>query len=1286
MRSTSILSFSSLRAAHARLLLGIALGTSALAVPGCGDAARGPATAHDVARARDAKNSDDSEEVGSWALLELLAPGGDAKQAEQAISRLQKFAPGKREGMLANLALGMYSEDHGDPAAAAQAYALTARAAAASPDASAPLVGWFAAVHLTALRGSVPNLFTTVRPILDPVLRSPRNVGWRAHATLLEWNVSEDLDRPQAANSGGGAASSTPATAGVTGVEATMAPRLGCLKGLRLAGPFGVGSAPDRRRSFAAEQPGRWPLAWAKEPVRGLTPKVLKSEQPRCMVASKERTADGVFYAEGFLSTDADRDVILTAQGALKVWIDDLPVLERDLREFGVWQRFGAAVHLPKGRHRVVVRLLGDSTTVRVVNLDGTPAAVTAGTDDGSPYGLTPPEKLRDPNPIDAYVRGADLPSPIVRFLAASAAHAEGLNDVASWLLDPLVKAGDAAASTLEMAAVFGSSDAAVADDARRRNARALHTKAKERDPGLWYSRAWLILDDAEQRGLIEAVAPMRELAAQFPKRSEIGEQLVRVYGRLGWKAERYATLKDLVARFPDSISIQKLWLEVLEEEGPLSEADKVAQRLKALDPDSEVDLTRALARLDYPAALAELRRLEARRPDRKDIAGRIADVLQRSGDPRAAIDELAKALAKNPQDSDLRLKVADREYAGGDKSALRRALAAAIATGAKGKEIREAIELLEGATTLEGYRIDGRKVIRDFEAWEKTGKRMEGSAARVLDYSTLWVQSDGSSLMLEHEIVRVQSQEGIAREAEQNQPDGLVLRFRVIKPNGQILEPEQVAGKPTMTMPHLEVGDYIETEHITENGSEAMGERYRGPTWFFREADKGYWRSEFIVVSPKNKELLVETRGNVPPPTLKDRGPFNERRWRVDESPPSIVEPGSPPAVEYLPSVRVGWGISFDNALRRIVDSASEETPLDPRLRTQAEDIVRNVPKGAIDERARRVYREVLSKIEEGKDTDGRRVLSSKSGSRQAAFIYLLKQLGIPVELAIVRGRLAMPSQGPMSEVDAWDSLALRIETEKGPRWLTVRDKFAPYGYLPADLRGQPAVRLVEGLPRDTTSKDGTTDGLMIEGRGDLRADGSATVNLVQSFTGKLAIQMRNVLERIPEAQLSDFVETRLIGNNMPGARVREVKVENREDLDGPVRLKIRAEAPQLGRPQGGDLALRPVFPLQIAQLVSLPQRQTPLLLGTSSHVEVRFEVVIPEGMRAPASLPHGEARDGERYVIVKDSVRGRAITLDRVADLPAGRVQPGADYTKFTQFAEKGDTLFESEILLGR
>ena len=1222
------------------------------------------------------KSSSDGEVVGRWLLDEMFAPGGTAKGAEDARKRLlSKKTSG--DGIYASVGGALWDEAHGDPKRAAQGYVAALQYAKKSEDSAAPLVSWLATHHLVGLRGSVVNLWKDNAAALESIIAAPGNVGWRALAELHEWSTAEAFDRAE-----------------VTGddYDALVTGRMGCARNVRIAGPFGRGTGPDRRRAFAAER-APWPPSWPEDPSRGTVPHVLKTERHRCLTASTEKTEDGIFYVETFFETPADRDLLVAVQGSVAVWVDDVPVVDRDLRQWGVWQRFGGAVRVPKGRHRLLARVMNDAASVRLMNLDGTAAKVETDTNASKPYGVGRPVVLPDPNPISGIIAdvsaGRDPKlSPLYLSLAAHAAWIDGLSDVASTLMQKLVEPKDAAPGALLFAAQYARGDVAFPEQVRRIMEKELYARAFAADEKLWYARAWLILDDADQRGLVEAVEPLRKLAADLPAVPQITEQLARVYGRLGWRAERMRSVKSLSERFPDDRDALALHLSALEDDGALAEADKIAERIKKLDPDAEVDLDRALARRDWKAAIEELRRLEKRRPDRKEIAGRIADVLMRSGDPSAAAAQLEKALAKNPADVQARFRLADHAYAQGDTTALRRALAAALQAGAKGIEIREAVELIEGASLLEPYRVDGRKVIREFEAWEKSGKHMDGNAARILDYAAVWVHSDGSSEMLEHEIVRMQSQEAVDRESEQKPPDGLVLRFRVIKPDGSILEPEPVAGKPTLTLPHLEVGDYFEMEHITAFPSDgAKGKRYRGPHWFFREADKGYWRSEFVVLAPKDRPVEIETVGQVPQPKTAEKGPFLERRWRVDESPPAPEEPDAPNPREFLPSVRVGWGIDLNDTLLRYVDAASEETPIDPRLVKVARELVKDIPAAKKDDRARAIYKFVGETIQDGsQENDGRRVITGRAGSRQSAFFYLMRLLDIKAELALVKSRIAMPPAGKMSEVETYDNVVARIETGGEGRWLTVRDKFAPFGYVPAELRGQPAIRLVAGTPRTTTPKLGAADGVQIEGRAFLKEDGSATVEISQAYVGRMGIGLRAVFDRVAESKRSEFVETRLLANNLPGARLKELRMENKEDLAAPLVLKMKAEVPQLARSLGGGkMVLKQLFAVDIAQIATLPQRQTPLLLGSSSHVEVDFQILTPTTMRLPPTLPGGELRDGDRSVVVKDSVEGNALKLVRLIDIPAGRVQPGAEYARFVQFTQSADQLLAREIALG-
>jgi hypothetical protein len=1235
--------------------------------------ARSPAWAPLAEQRASGHGSGDGEMVGRWALSELLAPGGDIREAETARKRLDLVA---HDGMWGSTARALIDESHGDPQSAAESYVVALAGSSLSPDPQAPLIGWFAARHLLGLRGSVADLFAKHRSTLEALLARPGSLGWRAVAELEEWRAVEVYDKAERTGDA---------------YDTEVQSRAGCARAVRLAGPFGHGGAPDRKRSFPAEGPAPWPAAWDPDPMRGSVPHLLSVAQHRCLGVADEQVQDGVFYAETFFVTRGDRELVVAVQGAVALWIDDALVLSRDIAEWGSWQRFGAHVGVGDGRHRVLARLLAPAASIRLLNPDGTAAHLETDGDARAPYSIVPPHVLSDPNPLSAAVLAAtgsrQKGSPLDAAMAAEAAHAEQMDDVASTLIEPLIAPQDAGALALEMASSFAIGDPALPEDARAPRAHALRDRALTRDPRLWHARLLSILDNAEQHGLSEAVDPLRKLAAEVGRQPEVLERLANTYGRLGWRGEQLRTLADLAQRFPDDVPALLAYLEALDEDGPPAEADKVAARIKRLDPDAEVDLDRALARHDYKEAIRELERLKKRRPDRKEIPGRIAEVLARSGDPSAAAEEIKKALAKKPLDARARFRLADRAFAKGDGDALRHALAAALQAGASHDDLRAAIDLVEGATDLEPYRKDGLGVIREFEAWEKAGHHMDGTAARVLDYAAIWVHDDGSSEMLEHEIQKIQSQEAINSESETEPPSGLPLHLRVIKHDGRVLEPEPVAGKPTLTLPNLEVGDYVELEHITpQAGDGAKGRQYGSPHWFFREADKGYWRSEFIVVTPSAKALEIEARGNVPAPETKQLGAFVERRWRVDLSPPAEVEPDSPQITEFLPSVRVGWGISLDATLARLVDLATDDAPLDPRLRARALDIVRGVPEKSQDERARRLYRYVVEQIQEGKETDGRRVITGGSGSRQAAFRYMLRLIGMDSQLALVKNRLATPPLGKLSEVEQYDALVMRFATDRGIRWLTVRDKFAPYAYIPAELRDQPAIVLAPGMPRDTVRAQGTVDGVFYEGRADVRDDGSATLDLTLTFSGNRAIAWRNALDRVPQARVYDFVERELVAPSFDGGHVREMKVDGSDSADLPLVMHARVEVPQFAKPAGGGLAVHPPFAPSLAQLAALPERHTPLLRSTSWHTQVRLRVVLPESITMPSDLPRGDLHFGDASVVSKDVVNGHAIDFERIVDLPAGRVQPGDEYRLWQKFVRDADTMLTRDVRVRR
>ncbi len=1226
----------------------------------CGAGRDAPATSPSAPEVREElADSKDPNELARWLLAELLSEGGDAKQAARARERLDAVGGG---GMIASLARGLDDTLHGRLDRAPDHYLESVAAARRSESPEAPLVAWFAAEQAAKLRHGAPGLDERWGAFVEQALKAPGAIGWRARAELVDlwqqWAWSDAradvLDRAAALH--------------------------GCVEAVRLAGPFGRNLARASTQHFPAERPGPWPAKFEGEARAS----VHEVEREGCFVSASDEPPEGIYYAESYFELERPTDVLIAVQGAYAIWVDDHLVLQRDIRTFGAWPRFGTRVRLGPGRHRLLARIGDSRTSVRLMHPDGRPLAVRTSDDPSAPYVLARPEVLPGANVLDAYLVDGTVRDPgddLLRFLAAILAQIESQPDAANVLLEPLlVRPERATGPVLAAAALFSRADPVYSDTQRRDLVRELEERAVARDPRLWEPRLLLAMQRGAQRGLVEAVGELEQLAREFPAVPGILRELIDVYTELGWGPERARAALELARRFPEDPGALEPALGVLEASGRAAEADALVERIQKLDPDREIRLSRALERRDYDEALVELRRLAARRPERKDLAARIADVLVQAGNERETRKQLEAALAKDPRSERARLDLADAGLASGERDALVRAVLDAVEDGAPVRMLEEALDLVAGVSELEPYRLSARAVIDEYE---RSGVELPGTAARILDYAVVWVHGDGSSRLLEHQIIRVQSAEAIADMAEQHVGNGILLHMRVIKKDGRILEPEPVEGKPTLTLPHLEVGDYIETERIESFASDgAPGERYLGPRWYFREENIAYARSEFVIISPKNQELSIEARNDVPPPVIEERGGLVIRRYRVDHSPAAPVEPFGAPIAEFLPSVQVGWGVSLERTVEAMADAAFDPTPNDPRVVRVAESIVRGVPESERAERARRLYRWLVDNVEEGSENDGRRVVLGRNGNLWRGYIALCRALSIPVSYAVAQSRLSLPPTGPFSEATLYSMPLLRVGTEKGPVWLTLGGKHLPFGYVPAEARGMPGRAFVgDTVERVVIPADGAVDRVVY--RADLRLDpdGSAEVELEHVLYGRYAAGLRGALSEMSEQRLRDVIESRLVGHALRGARLLSHSVLNLDVPEKPLVVRTRSHVPAFAHVAGGVLLVPPPFAPRIGQLATLPERHTPLLLVESTHQEIQVRITLPPGAQVQGKLAREELRDGERQVVIGDRVEGGRLVLDRRVLLPAGRIQTGA-YPEFHAFARRADEALSATV----
>ncbi len=1307
-----------MRHALPALALVATLATSALAT-GCAGGPEEPPAAIDAVRAA-AREDGTGDALGRWLLGELYVPGGTAPQANLARDRLRDLGERAR-GPVGELALAIEHEQHGRLRDAARGYTAAFAAARGSERAEAEMVAWYATGRLLELRPSVPAMWSFARPAIEAAVTRPGRIGFRAHADAVELWSLEQLAPDRIASAARGEPPPKEALGDV------VARSLGCAREGRFAGPFGRGVSSELGQTMVGEATGPWPTVFPVTADRVAPARVIAAERRGCRLIASEPSQEGVHLVETWFELRSAAEIILAVQAAHAVRVDDVLVLERPPEQWGVWPRFGVRLRLAAGRHRVVARLPRPETSIRILDATGAPFPIETSADPVGGSNAEPPVILADPNATAAFLAASgvapgraprspagafavpDTGDPTLRVLAAELAHVDGQDDLATVLLEPLVAdPSRATGPALAAAARYIEADPIFAPGDAHDLAKDLRQRAVEKDPLLWFPKLWLALDLAQKEGP-RALGELRGLAKEFPEAPAVVVALANAYARLGWKVEQEEAVREAARRFPDDPQVLRALLRVMDARGEDPEA--IEKRLRLADPRAPVDAERAVGRGDWAAAVRALERFAKSDPERGDVDVRIDDLLRRSGLQPETLASLERAVLRDPRKGEARLALADAKLAAGDATALPSAIARARGDGLDGGELREALETSTGGTLLEPFRRDGLAIVRAYEesgeargalARSAAGRGGAAHAARVLDYAALWVHDDGTARMLEHEILHMQSGEAIAEHAEQRIPQGTVLRVRTIKADGRVLEPEVISGKPTVTMPHLEIGDYVETETIYQlRGDGRGGASWLSPRWFFREAKVDYQVSEFTIVAPRARTLEIETRGEVPPPMVREDGALRIHTWRVEKSPAVPDEPAGVPPEEYLPSVRAGWGVDRDLVVQRFIDAANAPVPVDPRLRRIARTIataggkpragetldavLARVP---LDERARRIYRWVVENVENGETTDPRRVVVGKNGSRPEAFTYLCRLAGVEARHAMVRDKLEPEATTNLSRATEFDRLAVRVTTSadgKQHRWMVIADRFVPYGYLPAELRGQPAILLATGAPSARTDEGGAEDAVTHAGTATLRPDGSATVELRQTYEGRLAIGLRGALETLPDARLEEAIEQKLLPPMLPGARLSSFAIENRDQLDAPLVLVMKLEVANFARREGKSLVISPPFQVGIGTFARLPRRETPLLLAEAAarRFAVKLELELPPGATVSSRLEPIAGQDAGRRFAVKDRMEKGALLLEREATIPAGRVQPSA-YRAFAQFALTADEAFDRDVVV--
>ena len=257
-----------------------------------------------------------------------------------------------------------------------------------------------------------------------------------------------------------------------------------------------------------------------------------------------------------------------------------------------------------------------------------------------------------------------------------------------------------------------------------------------------------------------------------------------------------------------------------------------------------------------------------------------------------------------------------------------------------------------------------------------------------------------------------------------------------------------------------------------------------------------------------------------------------------------------------------------------------------------------------------------------------------------------------------------------------------LVVGTGKNRHFLTIDDKYAPFGTTPSHLRGETAYILGRNKPVQTkVPQGGSEDAINYEGHGTLAKDGSAELTLRIVFVGSFAASLRNGLSQIPQNQLGNIIETRLLGQHLQGSQLRNFKVIDENELDKPLIIEIETTVPQFATPSSVGLLISPPFMPRLSGLTPLAERATPLLIPQENSQSLDLSISLPPGVTAQVTPTRGKTALSSYEV--RDRVEGNNVRLARKITTQAGRI-PASEYAAFQKYANQADAAISRAIRL--
>lgn len=1197
---------------------------------------------------------------------EVEAPGLATPAVDEAYDTLVARIPGDAEPCLRAYLRSRVAAGTGRHEESVLAAREALELALAESTDVARVVALAAIEQLRGVTGWAPRAW--VAPAVELLDRVPlRDAGWlvvRQQLLLLDGELK--LDRVDRA-----------------GAEAAAAER-GCLLEWTGTGPEG----PTGTWEWWRDPPDGHllhPAAWG--PAQNQPSRPERSWKPetylcRLTLGRRGETRPGVHRIAAVVEVPEGLRTAVLHVGAsdpFLVRIDGSVAARNDPARQPTGNSFDWEFSAPPGRHRIELQVGANggrpTLAVALSGLDAEGRAV--------PLRASADLSVETPPAFLGTLRELELPPPrdwAVAMPLLDVLEARGREESAARMAEALADGPDGAEEPLvQLRAAFADlRDPMLALPEARRRAAARFDALGPLAEGIVAVHATRALWALQDGDLDDAIELLRAALERFPGDPELLQQLQGAYSQRGWTEESRRMVEAIEAVLPESCAVKRMRLSLAYDVGDAAEIDRALEEYVACKPSAFDRMSRRESQWRWDEALAEVDRLEPIYDDPRapDVARAMLRLQQ--GDTAGLEPLLRERLAEEPTNggwvgalASLLLREGRRDEA--------RALWLEFADRTGSADALAQAAALDGRDPYAALFIPAVQAIASYEA--RRGAQ-EAPATQILDHTVSRIRDDGTITMLTHTILKLSSQEAIERYGQSG--GGGNLLARTIAPDGSVTNALHIAQAGVGSFPNLTPGCYIETFSVrVEDQSPLLQGGTDHWRFYFQSADETMARTEFVVVSPADYPLDLSPRAEPPAEQREELGPLRLRRWADRDVEPLRVEPYSVQSDAYVPSLRVARNLDWRRLFVGLADAlyGADYLPL------EVLEFARTTCAG-LDEPAcaRTLYDWILDQIESGDFGESlAATYQRKSGSRSRLLVALLRANGFHPRLLLATSLDRDLTETAIAETGRYYYPVV----ETAGTFLTIEHDEAPFGFLPAEIRGMPAVLYdplgatfdIVRLPERPDLREGIHADLELEidpDGGDVRVTGALTV------TGGFAADLRDgLLERSPADREGDLTGA-FISPSFPGAEVESVSVEGLEDREAPLVIRFAAAAEGMAVRRGGTLLLPPILPQMLSRgYAPLPRIEHPALAFPPLQIEVRARMHAP-GWHVAVTPGLDVAAAGVRFEQhVEDD--GDGGTLIRSLGISQARLEPDA-YPPFAEAIRRAENLWNLPIELRR